>query len=72
MRKIAIAHPCCHQIMNAQPQRRLVRLLRHVAHRRAVDAEREATAPLADAVGRLAKRGDLALARGTRDLITRV
>jgi hypothetical protein len=46
--------------MDAQPQRRLIRLVRHVAHRRAVDAEREATAPLADAMGRLVVRDDLA------------
>lgn len=46
--------------MNAQPQRRLVRLVRHVPHRRAVDTERKATAPLADAVRRLDVRDDLA------------
>jgi hypothetical protein len=34
--------------------------VRHVAHRRPVDAERKATAPLADRVGRLDVRDELA------------
>lgn len=53
--KIAITGACCSQIVDAQPQRRRIRLVQHVAHRRAIDAERQATAPLADTRRRLGR-----------------
>ena len=43
-----------------QHQRRLVRPVRHIPYRRPIDAERLATAPFADTVGRLNVRDDLA------------
>jgi hypothetical protein len=57
---IAIARAHRRKIADAPHQRRLVGSVRHVAHRRPVDAERKATAPLADRVGRLDVRDELA------------
>jgi len=58
--EIAIARPRCRQITDAQHQRCLIRLVRDVAHRLPLDAQRRATAPFAHGMGRLDVRDELA------------
>jgi hypothetical protein len=54
-------HPRPRQVVDAQPQRSLVRLDRNVADQRTIDVKRRAAAPLADTMRRLDGRDELAL-----------